>query len=362
MKKLFKSHMIKISIVTLIMLGVMGCASKESTSVATEETGSDAVIEAEEVQETNENVEDTAKITSYPLSITNFSITDGVWSDIEQTFNAAPSRVVANNQSTAELLIHLGLTDTMVGVAALYGETAEELTEEFSKIPVLSNDYVGKEITVGTNPDLVIGRSDLFADAEWGVGTVEQLNELGINTYILNTGKKGATLEALFKDIEELGIIFNVSENATAFSDTLRDRISLLKEKMESVDQPLTYAYASGTDDGIAIYAGTSDTFQNDMLNQIKLDNAFKDATGEINQEQLLSTNPDVILISRYTGGPDPDEIIAKIYDTPAYQTLTAVQNKQIYVIDFSEFWGYSYQIIDGVEKLAAEIYPDLMK
>ncbi|WP_277408862.1 hypothetical protein [Lacrimispora xylanisolvens] len=45
----------------------------------------------------------------------------------------------------------------------------------------------------------------------------------------------------------------------------------------------------------------------------------------------------------------------------PALQSLSAVSNKQIYIIDFSQFWGYSYQILDGVERLASDMYPDLI-
>jgi iron complex transport system substrate-binding protein len=116
------------------------------------------------------------------------------------------------------------------------------------------------------------------------------------------------------------------------------------------------------TDGAISIYAGSTDTFQNDALNLMKLDNAFKDATGEINLEQLIATNPDVLLVSYYKGGPDVNEMIEQMYQIDSVQSLSAIQNKQIYVIDYNQFWSYSYQIFDGVENLAKEIYPDLVK
>lgn len=341
----WKKQLMGISMLALMTTGVAGCASKAPTANKENETAK----------------EQTSDTSAYPLTISNYSISDGVWSPKDQVFKAAPTRVVANNQSTAELLIRLGLTDSMVGVAALYGATEEDIKEEFSKIPVLNEKYVGKEITLGANPDLVMGRGDLFADSEWGVGTVDELNSLGVNTYIFNACQKGAKLDALFKDIDEIGKIFHAEDKATAFADSLHTRISQLETKMKEVE-PLKYGYISYSDGNVSTYAGTTDTYQNDALNIIKLDNAFKDAAGEITLEQLVSTNPDILLISRYTGGPDAEESVASIYEMPALQSLTAVKNRQIYIIDFSHFWGFSYQILDGVERLAKEMHPDLMK
>lgn len=342
----WNKQIVGVSLLALMVAGVTGCATKSPSGNTKNEP-------------TKEQTNDSA---AYPLTVSNYSINDGVWTAKDQVFKAAPSRVVANNQSTAELLIRLGLTDSMVGVAALYGETEKDIAEDFAKIPVLNQQYVGKEITLGANPDLVMGRGDLFANSEWGVGTVDELNSLGVHTYIFNTCKRGATLDALFQDIEEIGKIFNVQDNAATFADGLHTRIDQLTKKLSGTEKTLTYSSISYSDGTVSTYAGASDTFQNDALNLIKLDNAFKDATGEITLEQLISTNPDILLISRYAGGPSPEESIESIYNMPSLQSLSAVKNRQIYIIDFSHFWGYSYQILDGVERLASEVYPEQMK
>lgn len=349
MRKIDQKYLFIMCLV-LLLAGMMGCSSRISDETNGAAEGG-----------VNKQVQDGFS-TNYPLSVSNHSIDDGVWSEKDQVFKAAPQRVVANNQSIAELLIRLGLTKSMVGVAALYGETAEDIYNEFQTIPVLSSEYVGKELTLGAAPDLVIGRADLFADSEWGVGTVKELNSLGINTYILNTGKKGATISALFQDIKEIGTIFNVQENAAAFAADLQSRLDKLSEKVSEEQETLRYAYVSVTDGNLAVYSASNDTFQNSVLNIIKLDNAFKDAAGnsEINLEQFVSANPDVLLISHYNGGQDPMKSIEQIYNMPALQSISAVKNQRIFIIDFSRFWGYSYQIIDGAEQLSKELYPNL--
>ncbi len=358
------NHIFKNALLGLLVFSMTTVFSGCSAVSPSEETKTASVVteETQTVPDTKEDTKEVIDKTSYPLTLENYSIADGVWQSAAQTFEKAPERIVANTQPTAELLIHLGLTDKIVGVGAVYGESTADIADEFAKIPVLSKDYVGKELVLGANPDLVMGRWDLFADADWGVGTVEELNGMGIHTFIQNTCRQDATLEDLYKDIEQLGQLFGVQENATEFSDSLRTRTEQLKGSLADVKDTLKYAYVSSVADGsVSIYSGSTDTFQNDVLNLIKLDNAFKDVIGEINLEQFIATDPDVLLISYYSGGPDTAKMIEDLYVVPSLQNLKAIKNKQIYAIDFNQFWGYGYQILDGVEKLASEVYPDLV-
>lgn len=294
--------------------------------------------------------------TVYPLTIENYTNNgEGTeWKAKSQTFDKAPQKVVANTQGAAELLIKLGLTDKMVGVAALYGAGDPAVQEEFKKIPVISENYASKELVVGASPDLVLGRAGLYADADWGVGTVEGLNELGIKTFVQSTSIEGATLDSLYKDIEQLGQIFDVQENAAAYIEELKQRADALKA---AATGEKTFAYVSDAGNGaIAVYSGNIDTFAGDVLGLLGLKNSFGTVTGDVSKEQLIAENPDVMLMSVYTGGVDPQETLKAFYADPSLQSLTAIKNKAIYLIDFNQFWGYSYSIFDGAEKLASEL------
>lgn len=337
-------------------LTAAGCASDKAKSTGSPEASS-AVSPATTSTAAPATTAAPAAKTVYPLTIENFTKPGeaGAWSAKKQTFDEAPKRVVANTQGAAELLIKLGLTDTMVGVAALYGSGDATIADEFKKIPVLAEGYVGKELVVGASPDLVMGRGGLYADADWGNGTVDGLNELGIKTYVQNASVEGATLQGLYKDIEELGQIFDVQEKAADFAAELKARAEALKQ--QALEGGKTYAYVSDAGDGaIATYSGNLDTYQADVLSLLGLKNTFGDVTGEISKEQLVATNPDILLISYYSGAPDPEKSIAAFYADPSLQSLNAVKNKAIYIIDFNQFWGYSYSIFDGAEKLAKEL------
>ncbi|WP_238654723.1 ABC transporter substrate-binding protein [Paenibacillus piscarius] len=352
MKTRFTRYVPLLAILVLAVL-LAACSSgngntKEAASTAAPASASPAAASASPAP---------AAKTVYPLTIENYANNgEGTeWKAKAQTFDKAPEKVVANTQGAAELLIKLGLTDKIVGVAALYGAGDPAVQEEFKKIPVLSQDYASKELVVGAGPDLVMGRGGLFADADWGVGTVGGLNDLGIKTFVQSTSLQGATLDSLYKDIEQLGQIFDVQDKAAAYITELKERAAKLKEGAAAGGK--TFAYVSdGGNGAIAVYSGNVDTFAGDVLGLMGLTNSYADVTGEISKEQLIATNPDVLLISVYTGGVDTDQSIKAFYADPSLQSLKAIQNKAIYKIDFNQFWGYSYSIFDGAEKLASEL------
>jgi len=293
--------------------------------------------------------------TTYPLTISNYKTENGTWVAKEQTFDKTPERVVANTQGAAELLIRLGLTDNIVGVAALYGNVPADIVDDFNRIPVLAEGYVGKELTVGASPDLVMGRGGLFEDADWGVGTVDSLNELSIKTFVQSSSITGASLESLYKDITELGEIFNVQANAAAYIDELKAREAALAARASA--ETINFAFFFDNGDGtVGIYNGNTDDFIESAMSLINVHNMLINETGTISLEQLVEINPDVLLISEYTGGIDPDQTIETLLANEQVQSINAIKNKQIFAIDFNNFWGYGDSIFTGVEELADDL------
>ncbi|MFF2481397.1 ABC transporter substrate-binding protein [Paenibacillus sp. NPDC058071] len=359
--KAFKQTMLPLLAVILTLLLAAGCGSNAANNGKGNSNANQGAGQQTENANNGGKPEETSAAggkTTYPLTVKNYSLSGegGSWSDKSQTFDKAPEKVVANTQGAAELLIKLGLTDKMVGVAAVYGGGDPDVAKEFKKIPVISKDYASKELVVGAGPDLVLGRGDLFADADWGVGTVDALNALNIKTFVQSTSIKGATLDSLYNDIAQIGQIFDAQDNAAAYIEELKKRAQAIKDGSAAVGGK-TFAYSSDAGEGaIAVYSGNTDTFQAEVLGLLGLKNAFGDLTGEISREQLIATNPDILLLSYYSGAPDPEQTIKKFYADPALQSLKAIQNKAIYVIDFNQFWGYSYSIFDGAEKLAKEL------
>lgn len=348
-----------ISLMAVMVFVLAACSSNngssdaESSSSQQASTNSSAKAAADE-EKTSGNGSDAAQ-TAYPLTVSNYKTENGAWVANEQIFEKAPERVVANTQGAAELLIRLGLTDKIVGVAALFGSVPEDIAEEFKKIPVLADSYVGKEVTIGASPDLVMGRGGLFEDADWGVGTVSSLNEMGIKTYVQRTSVTDASLDSLYEDIAQLGEIFNVQGNAAAYIEKLKVRENALKARASA--EPINYASFFDNGDGtIGIYNGNGDTFIESAMSLINMHNMLINETGTLSLEKLIEINPDVMIISKYAGGIDPQQTIEKLLANKQVQSVNAVKNKKIYVIDFNNFWGYGDSIFTGVETLADDM------
>lgn len=326
------------------------------TTVVLSACGQTSSTENQADKESKEQMENT----TFPMTLENYTVSSegAEFSKKEITYESRPESIVANNQGTAELLLQLGLADEITGVAALYGEGDTTVAEDFSKIPVLSKEYVGKELVVGADPDIVIGRGQLFASAEWGTGTVEELNELDIQTYIQATSTSDAMFDDIYTDITNLGKLFSAEEKAQNFSDEVKQRMDKIVESVPTDQETIDYAYIFDAEgDTVNIYSGATDTYLNDALSKMSLNNTFADATGEISVEGLLEADPDVLLMVNYTGGRDSEKSIADLKSNEALSSLTAIREDNIYIIDYNQFWSYGYQILTGMEQLSTELY-----
>ncbi|MCS5503868.1 MULTISPECIES: ABC transporter substrate-binding protein [Lysinibacillus] len=311
---------------------------------------------------------DTSKETQtkehYPLTIENFSKAEGgsTWEKKDQVFDKAPERIMANTRPAAELLLHLGLSDKIVGVGANFGAVDKAVEEEYAKLNILSDEYVGKEVTLGTDPDLVFGRGGLFDNAEWGVGTVDSLNEMGVKTYVLESSVTGGTYDSIYKDIKNIGEIFNVQDKADSFIKELKGRQQDISSKLESIKEEKTFAYLHTNDPKeLFVYPAHDETFFNDAFKMVKLDNIFKDETGDVSVETLIAADPDVLILPNWDGS-DLTKVREEIYANPKLSSMKAIKNKQMYIVDYNYMFGYGYNTIDGMEALAKEMYPDLFK
>ncbi|MGZ7440181.1 ABC transporter substrate-binding protein [Paenibacillus sp. TH7-28] len=303
----------------------------------------------------------------YPVTIQNFTKAEGgtTWEKKEQVFDKAPERIMVNTRPAAELLLHLGLADKIAGVGANFGAPDKAVEEEYAKLNILGDSYVGKEVTLGTNPDLVLGRGGLFDNADWGVGTVDALNDMGVKTYVLESSVTGGSYDSIYKDLENLGEIFSVQDQAKSFIKELKDRQAAIASKLSSITEKKTFAYLHISDPNeVNVYAAQNETFFNDAFQMIKLDNIFKEVTGEVSVETLIEADPDVLIIPDWvtTGGVSADTLKEALYANPKLSSMKAIKNKQIYAVDYNYMFGYSYNTIDGMEILAKEMYPDLFK
>lgn len=314
------------------------------------------------------NTDDTTNSTrstdsNYPLTIKNVTRTEGgaKWIEKDQVFEKVPERVLANTRPAAELLLHLGLKDKIAGVGAVFGMDDSDVKAEFDELNHLSKDYINKETALSVDPDLIFGRGGLFDNAEWGNGTVDSINEMGIPTYVQETSTQNATFESVYNDIDNLGKIFDVEPAAKSFKEDLKEREQNLKDRVKEVNNEQRFVMLFMTDPSeVSIYPAYGESFFNSMFDMTGLDNVLRDVQGDVSLETLIETDPDVLIVPDWTtttAGAKKNDMIDAVLSNEKLSSMKAVKNKQVYSVDYNYMFGYGYQSLAGMELLIDEMY-----
>ncbi|MBU5306936.1 ABC transporter substrate-binding protein [Clostridioides mangenotii] len=299
--------------------------------------------------------------TSYPLTIEAF---DDEGNTFDQVFNEAPKRVVTNNQSSTELLLDLGLKDSMVGTGDLDNKILDRLEEDYKTIPVVAEKgQVAKESVLGTNPDLVIGRSASFTYDKYG--TISSLNDMGVNTYVQLSSKMDTdqSLDNIITDIKNIGKIFDIQEKANKYADNLNAKLDNIKTKVSDLnsDTKNVMIMVNYNDGQFGVF-GANASLQTKMLETINAKNV-SDKGGQLSIENLISLNPDAIVYVKANKNSKNDETAVKsLLDNKLIQNVSAIKDKNIIEVEYTELMGYSFRNFDCLEKIAKGLYPDTFK
>ncbi|WP_353949302.1 ABC transporter substrate-binding protein [Sporolactobacillus sp. Y61] len=297
----------------------------------------------------------------YPVTVHNYTKAEGSaeWHGKDQVFQKEPKRIMATTRTVAELLLHLGLKNRIVGVGGDFGTPDKSVSSDYESLKKLSHFYVGKEAAIGTNPDIIVSRGGLFENADWGVGTIDSLNNMGIGTYVLESSIPGGSFDSIYTDIRNLGKIFNVQDRAQAFSDQLKERQKKITSKLSKIPRTQSFAYLHMSDlNNIYVYPAYGETFFNKAFQMVKLNNIFAHKRGDISVETLVQSDPDVLIVLEWHH--NRDEIRKALYNNPKLSSMKAIKNRQVYTMDYNYLFSYSYNTLDGLEQLAKDMYPDL--
>lgn len=293
--------------------------------------------------------------TDYPLTMENCGT--------EVTFEGAPQQVVTLNQSAAEILIHLGVGDRIVGSGYEIDETPEEIADEYDAIPILSahGQAIRHEKVLEAQPDFVYGSFASFFTAAQS-GEREELHELDVPTYLTefdctyHEAVSGADFEMLFDEYRELATIFDVP---SAGERLISEQRALLAEGLESAAQiegTPTVMWFYSTYGGTPYAAGPGGLPQH-VSDIVGVDNIFDDASTkwpEVSWDEVAARNPDVIILADLTRGEPNDtaeEKIELLKNDPLTSQLDAVINDRFITIP-GRYMDPSYGSVHAVPAL----------
>jgi len=254
-----------------------------------------------------------------------------------------PKRIISLAPNITETLFALGLAKEIVGVTVFsdYPESA------MSKPKVGSFINISLEKVVSLSPDLIIGTADGNKKE-----TVEQLGEMGFPVYVTNP----CSLKEIFETILNIGRITGRGKRAKEVVCDLQQRINAVVSLTKNLKRPGVF-FQIGINPVVTV---GWNTLQNKL---IELAGGLN-VTGDVmikyprcSIEEVIVRKPDIIIVSSMKRG----EYFPRVRDGwRKWENIPAVENDRIYIIESDLIDHSSPRIVDGLEKLARIIHPEV--
>ncbi|MFO8059012.1 MAG: cobalamin-binding protein [bacterium] len=258
-------------------------------------------------------------------------------------YAGSPERIVSLAPSVTEILFSLGLDDRIAGVTDFCDYPAEARQK-----PTIGG-FKGKslEAIVGLNPDLVIGTRDGNQR-----NIIQKLNRLGIRVFTTEP----ATLTGVIESVRKIGKVTDQQEQAEELARRLERRLVRVSSRVQDADRAkVLFVY----DREHMILAGPG-TFADDMIRWAGGENLAADARmpyPRFSMETVLSRRPEVI-VEGVMGSQAGEGSGAREFWT-RWESLPAVKNDRILLMDQDLLARPGPRIFDGLYKLARALHPE---
>ena len=259
------------------------------------------------------------------------------------TFDSPPQRAISNDVNLTEMMLVLGLSDKMVGYTGISGWKTldEEMRLGVKQLPELSPKYPTKEVLVGADAD--------FFFAGWNYGmkvggevTPETLKPFGINVYELTEScihimsKKKASMDDMYNDLLNLGLIFQIENRAKKLVDAYRSDLKKFTQKLESIPAKKVFVYDSGEDTPFTAGRYAMPTALIEAAGGINIMDDFQKSWGTVTWEEVIDRNPEVVVIVNY-GKVTAEQKRKFMMYNPAFTNIDAVKNDRFVTLEYVE-------------------------
>ena len=259
------------------------------------------------------------------------------------TFDSPPQRAISNDVNLTEMMLVLGLSDKMVGYTGISGWKTldEEMRLGVKQLPELSPKYPTKEVLVGADAD--------FFFAGWNYGmkvggevTPETLKPFGINVYELTEScihimtKKKVSMDDMYNDLLNLGLIFKIENRAKKLVDAYRSDLKKFTQKLESIPTKKVFVYDSGEDTPFTAGRYAMPTALIEAAGGINIMDDFQKSWGTVTWEEVIDRNPEVVVIVNY-GKVTAEQKRKFMMSNPAFANIDAVKNDRFVTLEYVE-------------------------
>ncbi len=273
-------------------------------------------------------------------------IIDGL--DREITLQSSAQKIVSLAPSNTEILFAIGAGSQVVARDAFsdYPKEAQSLQDIGGGWGELNTEAI-----VALAPDLVLAAE---------INTVEQvqsLENLGLKVFYLANPKD---LEGMYENLRIVARLTGHEAETEVTIEDLKARVAAVDEKVASIqERPLVFYELDGTDPN-APWTSGPDTFIDLLVARAggdNLGNLLPTAWAQISVEDLITANPEIILLGDYVwGNVRPEDVAARA----GWDAIAAVKNNRVFPFDDNLVSRPGPRMVEGLEQLAKLLHPEL--
>jgi len=266
---------------------------------------------------------------------------------VEIIIETPAQKIISISPNLTEILFGIGAGDRLIG-----RDSNSQYPEDALKAVDLGAmwDGIPVEDILALEPDLILA-GEIYSPA-----AIQELRDFGLTVY---WQANPHDFEGLFANIMDISILTGTMEEADELVILLNDRVVLLEEKLENVENiPLVF-YELDASDPANPWTTGADTFISYIISKAKGKNLGDVIEGEwvqISSEELISQNPDYILLADALYGISP-EIVA---ERPGWSAISAVVNGRLIAFDPFILSVPGPRLVDGFELVAEILHSEL--
>jgi iron complex transport system substrate-binding protein len=274
------------------------------------------------------------------------TVTDALGNEVTVVEN--PERIISLIPSITETIFALDKGDQLVGRTD-WCNYPEQVTE----IASVGDMQFDVEKVLSLKPDLVLSHESSAFSSEEGL---EQLRNAGITIVVV---KNDTSINDVLETIELIGEVIGTHEKAKQLTAEMNASFTAISEKVASIseeDMVTVWVEVSPAPD---IFTTGQGTFMHEMLELINANNSAGNLEGWVafTEEDAVSLNPDVIVT---TYGHYIENAADQVKSRQGWKEVTAVKNDRVYDIHSDKVTRSGPRLAEGVEELAAIIYPQI--
>ncbi len=296
-----------------------------------------------------ELVADTAA--GYPVTVDNCGV--------EVTLDRPPTRAVGYFQQSAELMLALGLQDSVVATVYPDNPPLPRYAQAYQAIPELSAKDASFEQIVALAPDFVYGGYSSAFDESAGRSRAA-FDNAGITSYLNPEYCATApiVMDDVYTEVHTVATLFGVPERADDLVTDMRASVAVATDRVGAVTPLRAFVYDSGED--TAFTAG-GQGIGNQIMKLAGAQNIFGDVPetfADVSWEQVVERAPEVIVIYDYFGTPSVAEKKAFLRSRPELAAVPAIRDDRFAVLTLQDA-VLGVRAPYAVESLGAQIHPD---